>query len=78
MFAWATPEHLLDYMSIEEVFYWYDKGLRFEEFKAKILVGVISEAMEDPKNRKKTSKGDKPDKKAFYSTYGDKIERPGD
>lgn len=74
MFAWATPNYLLDYMSIEEVFYYYDKGLQFEEFRAKLRAGWIGELF----NEKKGStppRSDKPDKKKFNQIYGDQIER---
>ena len=74
MFAWATPEHLLDYMSIEEVFYYYDTGLMFEDFKAKLLIANIADALRDKKTQP-PRKSDKPDKAKFYQHYGDQIER---
>lgn len=77
MYAWATPEYLLDYLSIDEVFFYYDKGLLFEQFKSRLLVNEISEALQDPKDKKPPrNKSDKPDKKAFYKKYP--VERPGD
>ena len=78
MYAWATPKYLLDHMSIEEVFYYYDNGIEFEELKARLLINKLGEAMEDPKKKKeKSPRPDKPDKEAFYKRHGDKIERPG-
>lgn len=78
MFAWATPEYLLDYMTLDEVFFYYQKGLEFEQTKGRFIVNELGKALsgkDDTKN--KSDKPDKPDKEAFYKYYGDKIERPG-
>lgn len=76
MYAWATPEYLLDKMTLEEVFFYYEKGVQFEEFKAQLMIAKLAEALG---GKKKVDKGRKegPDKDAFYRHYGDKIERPG-
>ena len=77
MFAWATPEYLLDYMTLEEVFFYYDSGMEMEEVRASLIIQKLGEALEEPKNEKPSPKqGDKPDKKAFYKRHGDKIKRP--
>lgn len=74
MYAWATPKYLLDYMTLEEVFFYYEKGADFEELKAELLVSKIAEALEGKKNKKKDP--EKPDKEKFYQYYGDYIKRP--
>ena len=76
MFAWATPGYLLDYMTLEEVFFYYERGMKFEEYRAQLIISKLAEALD---GKKKVDKGRKegPDKAAFYKHYGDKIERPG-
>lgn len=77
MYAWARPDYLLDYMSIEELYMYLDYGLEFEEIKAALLIQKINEALGGKKvTRKKGPDQDKPDKKEFYKHYGDKIKRP--
>lgn len=80
MYAWATPDYLLDFMSLEEVFYYYDQGINLErdvaENQANEIVEKISIALGGKK--RKTTKGpesDKPDKASFYKHYNDQIER---
>lgn len=79
MYAWATPEFMLDYMSLEQIFMYYDYGLEHEEIKANILVNRIAVGFfgvkEEPKKQKKDY-NDTPDKEAFYKRYGNKIKRP--
>ncbi len=77
MYAWARPDYLLDHMSIEEVFMYYDYGAEFEEIKATMLISKLSEAMGGKKTtrRRRGPRSDKPDKAAFYKHYGDKIKR---
>lgn len=79
MYAWATPEYLLDHMSLEQIFMYYDYGVEYEENKANILVNRIAVglfgAKEEPKKQQKDY-NDTPDKEAFYKQYGDRIKRP--
>jgi len=77
MFAWATPEYLLDHMSIEEVFYYYDQGVQCEDWRAALYAKWIGKLFEDKKQAKppRGKNPDKPDKKEFYRHYGDQIER---
>lgn len=77
MYAWAAPEYLLDCMSLEQVFFYYEKGLEFEELRAKLLIATLGDAM-DPKNKSasKSTSDQTPDKEAFYEHYGDQIQRP--
>lgn len=74
MYAWATPEYMLDKMTLEEVFFYYEQGINFEEIKAELVVAKLGEALEGKKKNKQTN--DKPDKQKFYEYYGDSIERP--
>ncbi len=81
MYAWATPEYLLDYMSLEEVFYYYDEGIAIErqiaENRAYEIIEKLSIALGGKKQRaKKGPKSDKPDIESFNKYYGDQIERP--
>jgi len=78
MFAWAEPEYLLDYKSLEEVFFYYGEGLKFEEYRAGLIIHKLDEALDESKQKKMapSPRSDKPDKKAFYRHYGDKIKRP--
>lgn len=75
MFAWATPDFLLDHMTLEEVIFYYEQGLKFEEFEAELVVAKLGEALSG-KKKNKGPQSDKPDKAAFYRYYGNKIERP--
>jgi hypothetical protein len=80
MYAWATPEYLLDHMALETILMYYDYGVEFEENKSNILVNRIAVglfgAKEPPKKKKEKDYNDTPDKEAFYQRYGDKIKRP--
>ena len=79
MFAWATSEYMLNYMTLEEVFFYYEQGIKFEEFRAQLIISKLGEAL-DGNKKKRQLKGpndDKPDKQKFYKHYGDQIERPG-
>lgn len=78
MYAWATPEYLLDFMSLEQILMYYDYGLEHEENKANILVNRIAVGFFGAEEAKPKEKdyNDAPDKEAFYKRYGDKIKRP--
>lgn len=80
MYAWASPDFLLDHMSLETVLMYYDYGLEHEEIKSNILVNRIAVGLfgvkEEPKKQKKKDYNDTPDKEAFYKRYGDRIKRP--
>lgn len=80
MYAWATPDYMLDHMSLEQVLMYYDYGVEFEENKATILTNRIAVglfgAKEKPKTRVRDRYNDKPDKQKFYELYGDRIKRP--
>ena len=78
MYAWATPNFMLDYMSLEEVFFYYVEGVSFEGTRAQMIINKLAEALEDPKKKKQAVPlpSDRPDKKAFYKRHGSKIKRP--
>lgn len=81
MYAWATPDYLLDHMSIEQVFYFYDQGIKCRreaaDEQAIIILNRTAEMLTGKKQQSKKGPGsDKPDKAAFYKHYADQIERP--
>ena len=76
LYAWATPDYLLDYMALEEVFNYYSYGIAFEEKRANLLIEQVGKALEGAgKQKASTSSSQKPDKQKFYELYGDQIER---
>lgn len=77
MYAWATPDFLLDYMSIEQILMYYDYGLEYEKNKATILTNQIAVGLFGAEEPKKRDYNPKPDKKAFYDKYGNVIKRKG-
>lgn len=60
MYAWASPEYLLNKMSIEEIARYYEHGL-----------AILNNKPSGPNK-------DKPNKKKFRNTYGDRIKTPED
>lgn len=79
MYAWATPEYMLDYMTFEQIIMYYEYGLEQKEIESNILtnrlaVGLFG-AKEKPK-RLNRNYDDKPDRQAFYRAYGNSIKRP--
>lgn len=78
MYSWATPEYLLDHMSIPQIMMYYEYGMEHEKNKATILTNQIAVGLfgaEDP-NPSKKDYNDKPDKEKFYKLYGDRIKKP--
>ena len=79
MYAWATPDYLLNHMSLEQVLMYYDYGVEFEENKSNILVSRIAVGLfgvKEPPKKVTKDYSDTPDKESFYKHYGDKIKRP--
>lgn len=77
MYAWARPDYLLDYMSIDELYMYLDYGLEFEEYRAALIINKLNESMGGKQTtRKKGPQSDKPDLAEFHKHYGDKIKRP--
>lgn len=82
MYAWATPDYLLDHMSLVQILMYYDYGIEHEKNKSRILVGQLGVGFfgaeeEKPKPKRTVQSDEKPDREAFYKTYGNKIKRPG-
>lgn len=79
MYAWATPEYLLNHMSLEQILMYYDYGVEFEEQRANVLTHRLAVGFgfvkETPKTRVRDRYNDKPDKQKFYELYGDRIKR---
>ncbi len=79
MYSWATPEYLLNNMSIEQIMMYYNYGLEFEKHKSIILINQLAIGLlgaEEPKKKKKDYNPN-PDKEKFYEKYGDVIKRKG-
>lgn len=47
MYAWATPEKLLDEMSLEQLILFYRYGWEARKLKAQVFWGVLGEIMQD-------------------------------
>ena len=75
MYSWATPSHLLDQMSTDQVMLYYEKGIHAVEMQARVFWGVLGEALNGQEKVSETDSGDKPDLKRFYELYGNKIKR---
>lgn len=70
--------YILDYLTLEQVVMLYDYGIEFEELKAGILIGRLSELLIGKKSGAKlkdNSASDKPDKAEFYRRYGKNIKK---
>lgn len=89
MYGWASPDYMLDCMTLLEIINYYENGIKFEETKSRILVGTLAEAMNgNETGHTKTSSpspqgkriyredpDQTPDRKALHALYGDKIKR---
>lgn len=87
MYGWASPDYMLDQMTLLEIINYYENGIKHEETKSKILVGTLVEAMNATEHKKTSSpphQGKRiyredpdqtPDRKALHALYGDKIKR---
>lgn len=84
MYAWASPEYMLDHMSLDQILMYYDYGIEQEELKSNILVGRLAVGLFGAKeNPEKTAKARRvesdqtPDRAGFYKRHGGRIKRPG-
>ena len=59
-FSWASPDYLLDEMTLEQIFMYYDY--------------MVAELTGEPE--KAGPNKNKPDLDKFHKTYGDKIKTP--
>ncbi len=75
MYSWASPDHLLDHMSTDQVMLYYEKGIHAIEMQARVFWGVLGEALNGQEKVSETDSGDKPNLKRFYELYGNKIKR---
>lgn len=78
MYAWATPEYILDHMTFEQIMMYYEYGMEHEENKAKILTNRIAVGLFGAKEKPKIKNrfDESPDRKAFYKAYPNRIKRP--
>lgn len=79
MYAWATPEYMLNNMTFEQILMYYEYGMKQKENESIILtnrlaIGLFG-AKEKPKP-KSVDNTDKPDREAFYKAYPNRIKRP--
>ncbi|MDG6245100.1 MAG: hypothetical protein QCH31_12065 [Methanolobus sp.] len=45
MYSWASPEYILDKMSLEQVMMYYEKGVKGIELHAKVFWSILGQAM---------------------------------
>lgn len=78
MYAWATPDYLLNRMTFEQVIMYYEYGIAFEKQKSNLLVNRLAVGLFGAEEQKDATRdyNPQPDKAAFYEKYGDKIKRP--
>jgi hypothetical protein len=76
MYGYELP-YILDHLTLEQVVMLYDYGIEFEELKAGILIGKLSELLVGNKSKSKVKdqSNDKPDKAEFYRRYGKRIKK---
>ena len=84
MYGWASPDYMMDKMTLLEIINYYENGIKHEETKSKILVGILAQAMggHETGHTKKSEKriyqeepDQTPDRAALHALYGDKIKR---
>ncbi len=54
MYAWATPEKLLDEMSLEQIILFYRYGWEARETEAQMYWGVLGKALSGEEPQKKS------------------------
>ena len=77
MYAWATPDYLLDGMSMHQVLLYYEKGIEAQKNNARVFWAVFGQAMNGDKQSQEPETGmdDTPDLQKFQQMYGDRIKR---
>ena len=82
MYGWASPDYMLDCMTLLEIINYYENGIKFEETKSRILVGILAQAMGGHETETKAVQGKRiyqeqpdqtPDRQALHALYGDRI-----
>lgn len=79
MYAWATPDYMLQRMTFQQIFMYYEYGLEHEENKANILTNRIAVGLfgaKDKPKRLQRNLDDKPDRAAFYKRHAKTIKQP--
>ena len=79
MYAWASPDYLLDHLSFDTILMYHDYGVEWEEQKANILTGRLAVGLFGAKEKPKVKRGgssDRPDRAAFYKRHAKTIKRP--
>lgn len=46
MYAWATPDYILDYMSFEQLILFYNKGWEARKTESSIHWGILGQALQ--------------------------------
>lgn len=77
MYSWASPEYILDSMSMEQVIMYYEKGVKGIELQAKVFWSILGQAMNEKPEQEGTEilTGDEPDLAKFRAIYGNAIKR---
>lgn len=52
MYAWATPEKLLDEMSLDQVIMYFREGWKARKIKAQLFWGVLGELLDGGEDKK--------------------------
>jgi len=61
MFAWATPEYLLDKMSLDQIIYYYNIGWETKQTEAKVHWGTYGSLMSESNPENPQRKQSRPD-----------------
>jgi hypothetical protein len=77
MYSWASPDYILDEMSLEQAMMYYEKGVKGIELQAKVFWSVLGKAMDQKQEQEnpETLVGDEPDLAKFRAIYGNAIKR---
>ena len=54
LYSWATPEYMLDRMSLDQIVYYYNIGWVSKKTEATVYWGILGEALSDDGKTKKT------------------------
>jgi len=60
MFAWATPEYLLDNMSLDQIIYYYNTGWETKQTEAKVHWGTYGSLMSESNSGTSLKKQSRP------------------
>ena len=84
VYGWATPDYLLNHMTFDQIFTYYQEAWNLADtvstlFVNKIIIAVVGE--DNIKEKIESNKNDGPDKKGwsdpeFLKRNNDKIIRP--